>query len=138
MKKAVLFVLASLILVCCKNSDKRETGPAKVETYKKPKADTCLFADGKSFSNIRQACIGLDSLPFKLNPLRDGMMTEGDPAYLLFDGSKTKAELFLPEQDQGILLEKTAPGNWADDDYLLIAWKGYVLKRNDVPIYGGQ
>ena len=139
MKKTILFLLISIAFIGCKNADKKEQStPIETEITEKPKVDTCLFVNGRSYSNIQQKCVELDSLPVKLNPLKDGMMVKGSPAYLLFDETKSKAELFFPENDKGTIFEKSNTGNWTHNKYILIAWKGYVLKQNDTPIYGGQ
>ncbi len=64
-------------------------------------------------------------------------MIKGKAALLLFDETKTQAELFLPNANEGIVLNKTNEGNWGNGDYILIAWKGYVVQYNGKPIYGG-
>ncbi|MDF0717306.1 hypothetical protein PY092_14170 [Muricauda sp. 334s03] len=138
MKKALVLLFVISGLAGCKNIDKEENQTKSGISSQESKVETCLFANGKVFSIIRQACVELDSLPFRLNPLEDGMMVKGDPAYLLFNISMTKAELILPEKEQGILLEQTNTGSWKGGDYILMAWKGYVIKQNDEPIYGGQ
>ncbi|HEA23418.1 MAG TPA: hypothetical protein ENH87_21245 [Pricia antarctica] len=80
----------------------------------------------------------LTTLNIKLNPLKDGAMTEGKPAYILFNNANTKAELFLPNEDQGMVLNKTNEGNWTNSSYTLISWKGYVLQKDGLAIFGGQ
>lgn len=98
----------------------------------------CLVDFGYVHSAIKNDCIDLSTLNTRLNPLKDGEMTSGEAAYLLFSADKNKAELFLPKQEKGILLNKTAEGNWAKDTYKLIAWKGYVIQQNGKAIFGGQ
>lgn len=65
-------------------------------------------------------------------------MVKGKPAFLLFDNTKSKAELFLPNANTGMVLNKTSNGNWSNGDYKLIAWKGYVVQLKGKPIFGGQ
>ena len=98
----------------------------------------CLFKNGKSHSNLRQTCVTLSELKTKLNPLKDGEMTSGNPAFILFDESQSKAELFLPNANDGLVLEKTSEGNWQNGDYYLISWKGYVIKYKGQAIFGGE
>lgn len=65
-------------------------------------------------------------------------MVKGKPAFLLFDHTKSKAELFLPNEDEGMVFNKTSNGNWSKGDYQLIAWKGYVVQFKEKHIFGGQ
>lgn len=97
-----------------------------------------MFKNGKSFSRLKQTCLELATLNIKLNPLKDGVKTEGNPAYVLFNDVNTKAEVFFPFQNEGIVLTKTAEGNWANKNYRLISWKGYVIQKNEKAIFGGE
>lgn len=97
----------------------------------------CLFENGKSFSDLEQKCLELASLKTKLNPLKDGAKTNGDSAYVLFSSDNSKAEIFLPQSNKGIVLKKSNEGNWTFQNYKLIAWKGYVLQEKGVALYGG-
>lgn len=97
----------------------------------------CLFENGKSFYELEQKCLELASLKTKLNPLKDGAKSNGDSAYVLFSSDNSKAEIFLPQSNKGIVLKKSNEGNWTFQNYKLIAWKGYVLQEKGVPLYGG-
>lgn len=99
--------------------------------------DACLFEDGKAYSELEQKCITLASLETTLNPLKDGTRTEGKQAYVYFNADNSKAEVFLPKSNKGIVLEKEGEGNWVAGNYILMAWKGYVLQEKGVAIYGG-
>lgn len=79
----------------------------------------------------------LSTLNIKLNPLKDGVKTKGNVAYVLFDNTNKSAEVFFPTENKGIILNKTAEGNWSNRDYKLIAWKGYVIQKNGKAIFGG-
>lgn len=95
----------------------------------------CLFTDGRVFSDLRQTCLELATLNIKLNPLKDGAITKGPSAYIIFSEDGAEAELFFPGENTGLLLEKTNLGNWTLNEYVLMSWKGYVLQKNGVPIY---
>ncbi|MGJ8591143.1 MAG: hypothetical protein ACSHXF_01270 [Aquaticitalea sp.] len=97
-----------------------------------------MFENGKSYSELKQACLELATLNIQLNPLKEGAMTEGKPAFILFNDERTKAELFLPNQDNGTVLTKMNEGNWTNKTYTLISWKGYVLQKNGKALFGGQ
>lgn len=96
-----------------------------------------MYANGRVFSELKQTCLELAALNIKLNPLKDGAITSGPHAYVVFNEDGSEAELFLPGQDTGMLLEKTNLGNWTFNEYVLMSWKGYVLQKNGLPIYGG-
>jgi hypothetical protein len=99
---------------------------------------TCLYINGKAFSSIRQDCLDLDSLSTTLGPLKDGAQTTGKSAYLLFNKTQAEAEIFLPNRNEGIVLQKSNTGNWQNREYKLISWKGFVLQYNGEPIFGGN
>ncbi len=96
-----------------------------------------MFVNDKTYSHLKQTCLELTTLNTKLNPLKDGAITKGEVAYLLFDDAKSNAELFLPNFNEGLVMPKTNEGNWNNGDYKLIAWKGYALQKNGQALYGG-
>lgn len=100
--------------------------------------DQCLFENGKSYSELKGKCVELTALEIKLNPLKDGALTEGESVYVLFNDDNTKAEIFLPQEDKGLMLTKINEGNWGNGNYKLISWKAYVLQKNGTAIFGGQ
>ena len=97
-----------------------------------------MYKDGQSYSTLQQTCLDLATLNTVLSPLKDGMKVEGTAAYVLFDDERKHAELFLPSNNQGIVLTQTSEGNWSNNNYKLIAWKGYVLQKDGMAIFGGQ
>ncbi len=97
-----------------------------------------MFENGKSYSHLKQTCLELSTLNTVLNPLKDGAMTKGKSAYVLFNNDSTKAELFLPSNNEGIILEKSNEGNWSNTEFKLMSWKGYVLQKDGKAIFGGN
>lgn len=97
-----------------------------------------MYVNGKVYSELQQTCLEVTALNNKLNALKDGSMAKGSPAYILFNNDKTKAELFIPQMDKGMVLDKTNEGNWSKGDYKLIAWKGYVVQYKGKAIFGGE
>ncbi len=97
-----------------------------------------MFENGKSYSQLKQTCLELTTLNIKLNPIKDGSKSEGKSAYVLFNDKNTKAELFLPSNNEGFILEKTTEGNWSNNEYKLISWKGYVIQKDGKVIFGGN
>lgn len=75
-----------------------------------------------------------------LNSLAEGST---EKAYLVFNEDQSKAEIFLPNQKIGTILNrKGTEGNytWTDGNYELISWKGYVLRtlKDAKPLFGGD
>lgn len=97
-----------------------------------------MFVNGKTYSHLQQTCLEIATLNIKLNPLKDGAMTKGSPAFLLFDDTKSRVELFTPNSNEGLVMSKTSQGNWSNGDYTLIAWKGYVVQYKGIPVFGGN
>jgi len=59
-----------------------------------------------------------------------------NPAYLLFNSDKTKAEIFFENQRNSMVLKKTHDGNWANSQYTLRSWKGqHTLYHETTPIF---
>ncbi len=98
----------------------------------------CVFEFGTVRSALSGTCIVTAELEVKLSSLKDGAITRGPLAYLAFNEDLAKAELFLPQTEAGIVLSKTVAGNWENETYRLLSWKGYVLQQNGIAIYGGQ
>lgn len=100
----------------------------------------CMALFGEVWSVIKNNCIDLSVTAVRLNPIE--MKDKGkSPAHVIFSGDKSEAELYLPENNSTIMLErKGKEGNWTwqYQDLKLIPWKGYVLKKGNLAIYGGM
>ena len=100
----------------------------------------CMVLMGMTWSVIKNNCVDLSKTATRLNPIE--MKDKGKaPAYLIFSDDKTKAEVYLPENNHSVMLErKGKEGNWTwqQDDLKLIPWKGYVLQKKGINIYGGM
>lgn len=100
----------------------------------------CIVLMGMMWSVIKNDCIDLSKTAIRLNPIE--MKDKGKaPSYLIFSDDKTKAEVYLPENNHSVMLErKGKEGNWTwqHDDLKLIPWKGYVLQKKGMAIYGGM
>ena len=92
----------------------------------------------RTFSPLRDDCINLLEDAIVLNPLRNGAITEGQSAYLLFDDRQKFAEIHLSEKVVPLKLKLEHTGSWTGGEYLLIAWKGWVLQYRGKPIFGGE
>ncbi len=85
-------------------------------------------------------CVDLSEDAIKLNPIE--VKDKGrNPAFIIFSDNKLQAELYLPENSSAVMLERKGnEGNWSwqYQDLKLIQWKGYVLKKGKLAIYGGM
>jgi hypothetical protein len=113
-------------------------------TLKQTKCNTdkhgSLLSFGYVWSSIKNSSIQLSETATRLNPI-EVMDKDKNPAYIVFSNDQSKAELFLPKTSNSLLLDRTGKeGNyiWKNNEWELIAWKGYVLKKNKVAVYGGQ
>ncbi|OXA86365.1 hypothetical protein [Flavobacterium hercynium] len=96
----------------------------------------CKPSTGYTWSALKKECVKLSEVGTELKHADDGKEYT-TVAYVIFDGDK--AELFLDTQKKAILLERKSEGeSWVNGDYILIPWKGYVLKKGDDIIYTGQ
>lgn len=98
-----------------------------------------LLSFGYVWSSIKNSSVKLSETATRLNPIEVKNKEKGS-AYIIFSNDKSKAELFLPTSTNSFLLtRKGTEGNyiWTNDEFELLVWKGYVLKKNKVTIYGG-
>ncbi|OCB77711.1 hypothetical protein [Flavobacterium piscis] len=140
MKKIFLFsVIIGLSFSCAKKVAQENNRP-KEETKKVVGGDVdthgCKPSAGYTWSSLKKECVRLFEVGTKLAHAEDGK-TYSTVSYVIFEGNQ--AELFLDTQKEPILLERKSEGDsWTKDDYQLIPWKGYVLKKNGKIIYTGQ
>jgi len=114
-----------------------ESGSVLTKTSCEERSVSCLIENNKVFSKLTQKCMSFDEFRYKLNPLVDGSKVEDKPAYLHFNEENSMAEVFLPNFQEGLILDKTQEGNWEKDEYTLISWKGFVLQKSGNAVFGG-
>lgn len=141
MKKIFLFsIIVGLSFSCAKKVSQDSVG-TKEETKKEivggdSDVHGCKASAGYTWSVLKKECVRLFEIGTKLSHVEDGK-TYSTVAYVIFEGNK--AELFLDSQKEPILLERKSEGDsWTKDDYQLIPWKGYVLKKAGKIIYTGE
>lgn len=142
MKKVFLFSLIIGLSFSCAKKVSQEKETVKEET--KPVVVTggdsddhgCKASTGYTWSILKNECIRIFEIGTKLNHFEDDK-TYTTAAYVIFEGDK--AELFLDTQKESIILERKSEGDsWINDDFQLIPWKGYVLKKGEKIIYTGE
>lgn len=143
MKKIFLFsAIIGLSFSCAKKVAEENKVPKQEESKPAPvvggdsDAHGCKASAGYTWSALKNECVRLFEVGTKLAHAEDGK-TYSTVAYVIFEGNK--AELFLDTQKEPILLERKSEGDsWTKDDYQLIPWKGYVLKKGDKILYTGE
>ena len=140
MKKMFLFtIIVAAAFSCAKKVSHENT------TVKEPQKEVLIGGDsdahgckgsaGYTWSTLKKECIRIFE-GTKLSHTEETGKTYTTAAYVIFDGNK--AELFLDTQKESIILERKSEGDsWNKDDYQLIPWKGYVLKKAGKIIYTG-
>lgn len=147
MKASFLFLsLATLVLTSCDFILKKEEEPPVNYTTSGSTeivdldGDACAFQAGYRWSTLREDCIRVFEEGFRLNPinLNDGNPEENEledndvSCFLIFNSAKNKAEVFLPNKTQSLLLEqKNTQGLYSNEGWELDSRKGLTLRFKD-------
>jgi hypothetical protein len=134
--KKIIFAVCITTLFACNNAN-IETKTTKDTTQKNIVGNdkdehNCKGSAGYNWSVVKNNCIKIFEEGIRLNAVAKGIDTTTS-AFVVFanDSIDAKAELFLPTQKQGIILQKTAKesaGIWKNDSLELQQWKGkYML-----------
>jgi hypothetical protein len=85
-------------------------------------------------------CIRVFKIATRLNHYDLKGATPSTTAFVIFERNNgNKAELFLDTQKESIILQPKFEGQpWVKDDWQLISWKGYVLKKAEEIKYTGK
>lgn len=141
MKNIPLLLIVSVLLFSCKLKDQNETGSGSEEenlplvakdssAINDKDEHGCLATAGYIWSKMNKECIkGYTGIP--LNPINNQENTdEALSAFVLFSEDLSRAEVFFPNDVNSIILKREAEGKpWIFEDWQLIPWKGYVLKK---------
>jgi hypothetical protein len=148
MKKISTLILLLLVVVSCKLTDKKEDAVGNQKMSMTTKDSTvvndkdengCLASAGYVWSKVNKECIkGFSGI--QLNPMdKPDNDDETLSAYVLFNEDASKAEVFLPKDTTSIVLSRKAEGKpWILNDWQLIPYKGYVLKKGDKNRFAGD
>ena len=123
MKKIVILSLCVLAFASCKNAKK--TTNEGVENNTEAQAPIggdkdehgCLTAAGYTWSELRQECIKTFEAGQRLNPVD---AKEGEAVYsafAVFNDDKSKLELFLPDQETTVILDRSKDGIYQNSTY---------------------
>ncbi|MBF6640158.1 hypothetical protein IVB69_01565 [Flavobacterium sp. J49] len=139
MKKISLLLIASIALFSCKLTDQNNSESedenlplaAKDSSVVNDKDEHgCLATAGYIWSKMNKECVkGYTGI--QLNPA-DKPENEDETlsAFVLFSEDLNQAEVFLPNEANSVVLTRLAEGKpWVFEDWQLVPWKGYVLKK---------
>ncbi|WP_264521334.1 hypothetical protein [Flavobacterium sp. N1994] len=147
MKKISVLILL-LLVVSCKLIDQKEDEnesqnkaiTVKDSTVVNDKDENgCLASAGYVWSKVNKECVkGFSGI--QLNPMdKQDNDDETLSAYVLFNEDASKAEVFLPKDTTSIVLSRAAEGKpWVLNDWQLVPWKGYVLKKGGKNMFAGD
>lgn len=146
-KKLLLSLFVVFAITSCKWND--DDSDAKKEVVPNAKdvvvggdkdEDGCLASAGYTWSKLNKECIRVFT-GIQLLPIDKIQNQEEDDAvyatYVLFDESKDNAELFLPNQDESIIVKREGK-SWTNGEWELVPYKGYQLKKAGKVLYAGD
>lgn len=146
MKKISTLLVVLLLVSSCKYIDQKEetqetkAAAATVDSLVNDKDENgCLASAGYVWSKVNKECVkGFSGI--QLNPIdKPENDDETLSAYVLFNEDNSKAEIFLPKDTTSIVLSRAAEGKpWIANDWELIPWKGYVLKKGGENKFAGD
>lgn len=102
-------------------------------------ANGCVTSAGYKWSFLKKMCIRPFEDGIRLNPSTE--IKAGDPvisAFAVLQEDGNKAELFLPNYNSSIIMERKSEGKpYINKDWQLLTDKGYTLKKGDSILYAG-
>ncbi|WP_410881588.1 hypothetical protein [Myroides sp. DW712] len=132
MKKGIVLILGLFAMVACNNTTKKSTNRPESDTTPEmmggDKDDHgCLGSAGQTWSELKQKCLQLFEEGLRLDPVS----TEGSAvisAFVVENEDQSKLELFLPEEDGSIILDKKAPNQYENGSYTFDVKEGALYR----------
>ena len=114
MRKTVFILMSIFTLIACNNSkndraksdDQQNSTEASNLVGGEKNEHGCLTSAGETWSGIKQGCVRIFSIGQRLNPIEINNGEAVISAFVLFNDSKSKLELFLPNEKETIILDK--------------------------------
>ncbi len=143
----ILFLLGVVLLQSCQfilqdnNSENNKDSKTNTNTsvVKDKDENGCLASAGYIWSKMNKDCVKIYS-GIQLNPVSNPENEdETKSAFVMFSEDSNQAEIFLPDTTETIILSRQSEGKpWTKDDWQLIPWKGYVLKKAEETKFSGD
>jgi len=146
-RKIIVSFFIFFSVISCKWTDQGEEKKKENETNAKDVVvggdkdkDGCLASAGYTWSKLNKECIriftGIQLLPVDKSKNQDDAVFA---AYLLFDESGDNAELFLPNEDDSVIVKREGKGKpWTNGEWQLIPNNGYRLKKAGKLLFAGD
>jgi hypothetical protein len=139
----MLFASCDLILKPREKDNEVDVTEKKVVLGTDKDDKGCVTSAGYMWSEIRKNCIRVFEEGYRLEPYISDTLTVAEDgeqatlnAYVIFSEDQNQAELFLPTSSKSIILNRKSEGSpYANGEWMLEAWKGYVLKKGAVIQY---
>jgi len=148
MKNRILFLCVLLVFISCKEFE-QETEPelVKKQTFIDTVANAdkdahgCLTAAGYVWSQLNKECIRIYDSAIILYPYANqNNEKETINVYLVFNkNGGNEAEVFFPNTEKATIFVRAADGQpWKFEDWQLVPWKGFILKKGDEVKFAGD
>jgi hypothetical protein len=143
MKKLLLLPALLLLFTSCDFMLKeREDDEAEVSADKKvvlghDKDDKgCVTSAGYKWSVLRKECIRVFEEGYRLNSA-DSLKAEdiAASAFIVFDKNEEQAELYLPNNEKSVVLNKEASGMYKSGSWALNTKSNYQLSNGNAVVY---
>ena len=95
-------------------------------------AHGCIASAGYTYSELKKECIRTFEQKIQLKEIAT---KDSYNATVLFNKDQSKAEIFLKEEKQGVILIHISKNIWKNATYTLIQNKGFVLSQKKKAIY---
>ena len=121
--KYLAITLISFLLFSCQPAGQKDTSKDNSSSLppiggSKDKHG-CLVSAGYTWSKLKEECVRPWEGTITMN-ITDTSTNFETAAFVLIDSIKQKAELFIKEEDESVLLDSLAPHLYANKDYQLI------------------
>lgn len=143
MKKLLLLPALLLLFASCdfmlkdRDDDEVEVEADKNVVLGHDKDDNgCVTSAGYKWSVLRKECIRVFEEGYRLNSA-DSLSTEdiAYSAFVVFDNGENKAELYLPDSEKSVLLNKETGGVYTNGSWTLKTKSNYQLSRDSRIMY---
>lgn len=121
MKILPILLTATIILTACQPSQKDPIENNRQSTVVGADRDRhgCIGTAGYTWSEVKQDCVQLFNMGFRLNPVNRAPDEEIISAFVLMSEDMSKAELFLPDTDgPSLILNKSVDGTFRNHSYV--------------------
>lgn len=140
MKKLTLVAFIIAVFTACENAQKKTEDPIKKQhsIVGSQKDDHgCIVSSGEKWSELKQDCVQVFNIGFRLNPIETEEGQAVISAFVLLNDDQSKVELFLPDDPTPKVIFRKSEGIYEDKTYRYDSNKS-VLYINGMQRYLGN